>query len=190
MVKTIGQILRGSIKLDSSRRYWSKLARRNNEVTKSRIYDLHGATTSSRRFLPRKAETFSRELTTLRRKSFGIYEEFLWDRMWITSIKKAHNEGYSRHGRTAENRFRKLAHLFPEKTEFIPVFYYNVPAIVSRKFARYVGDVDARISKFYRCLNSVTRLIKFENCNTDLTWLIKHYFVASGITKMFKYACR
>jgi hypothetical protein len=60
-----------------------ELARRNNEVTKSRIYNLPGDFVAP--FPAGKSENFfTGSLRHYDEESFGVYEEFLRQGMWIT----------------------------------------------------------------------------------------------------------
>lgn len=82
IVMTIDKIPRGSIKLRlPSLRLERELARRNNEVTKSRIYDLHGDFVAP--FPAGKSENFftgAYDITTKKvsASTRGVFRQGMW----------------------------------------------------------------------------------------------------------------
>lgn len=122
IVMTIDNILRGSIKLGLPLlRLERELARRNNEVTKSRIYDLHGDFVAS---FPAEGSgnffTGAYDITTGKFRR-GVYEEFSV-RECGSRRSKAYNVGYSRC--MTEKHFRKLKRLFSMKKASLSWLFY------------------------------------------------------------------
>lgn len=122
IVTTIDKSLRGGIKLGlPSLRSKRELARRNNEVTKSRLYDLHGD------FVPpfpacEKSKLFHGSLRHYDEKVSACSSTRGSETECGSRRSKAYNVGYAR--RMTEKHFSKLMRLFSvkKKAKFIPAF--------------------------------------------------------------------